>query len=209
MRALVFHTHGGPEQLRIEEVPEPELRLGDALVDVAAVSLNGFDPMILAGSTGLKTPLPMIPCGDYAGRVAAFAPDTDPGRFSIGDRVCPHPFVLGEGMTGETRRGAACERVRIPVANLISIPDGVSDTEAAALPIAYGTAYHLLERGGVGPGDQVLILGATGGVGTGCVQLAKRRGVLVGCRNPTFTRGLHVRAAFPTTSELEHPDLPR
>jgi alcohol dehydrogenase len=179
MRALVFHEHGGPERLRIEEIPEPELRPGDALVEVAATSLNGFDPQILSGSTGLKTPLPMIPCGDYAGRVAGFAPDTDPGPFAAGDRVCPFPFVLGEGMTGETRLGAACERVRIPVSNLIAIPDGVSDAQAAALPIAYGTAYHLLERGQVTAGDRVLILGATGGVGTGCLQLAKRRGAEV------------------------------
>ncbi len=179
MRALVFHEHGGPEKLRIEELPEPELRPGDALIEVAATSLNGFDPMILAGSTGLKTPLPMIPCGDYAGRIAGFAPDTDPGAFRVGDRVCPFPFVPGEGMTGETRVGAACERVRIPVANLIAIPDAVGDAEAAALPIAYGTAYHLMERGGIAAGDRVLILGATGGVGTGCVQLAKRRGAEV------------------------------
>lgn len=179
MRALVFHEHGGPERLRVEEIPEPELRRGDALVEVAAASLNGFDPMILAGSTGLKTPLPMIPCGDYAGRVVGFGPETDPGGFAVGDRVCPYPFVAGEGMTGETRLGAACERVRIPVSNLIRIPEGVSDAQAAALPIAYGTAHHLLERGEVGPGDKVLILGATGGVGTGCVQLARRRGAEV------------------------------
>ena len=121
-------------------------------MEVAAASLNGFDPMILAGTTGLRTPLPMIPCDDYAGRVAGFGPDTDAGGFAPGDRVCPFPFVLGEGMTGETRLGAACERVRIPVSNLIRIPDGVSDAQAAALPIAYGTAYHLLERGRLAAG---------------------------------------------------------
>lgn len=149
------------------------------MIEVAAASLNGFDPMILAGSTGLRTPLPMVPCGDCAGRILRFAPDTDPGPFAVGDRVCPFPFVLGEGMTGETRLGVACERVRTPVANLIAIPQAVSDVEAAALPIAYGTAYHLMERGSIGAGDKLLILGATGGVGTGCVQLARRRGAEV------------------------------
>ena len=82
--------------------------------------------MMLAGSTSLKTPMPMTPCGDFAGRILAFAEGTDPGRWSVGDRVCPFPFVQGEGMTGETRSGAACARVRMPVANLIGIPDAVS-----------------------------------------------------------------------------------
>ena len=180
MKAVVYHRHGSTDELRIEERPEPELQHGDALVEVAAASLNGFDPMMLAGSTSLETPMPMIPCGDFAGRILGFAEGTDAGGWSPGDRVCPHPFVLGEGMTGETRLGAACARVRIPVANLIAIPDAVSDVQAACLPIAYGTAYRLIvTRGAVQAGERVLVLGATGGVGTGCVQLAKRAGAEV------------------------------
>jgi len=180
VRAVVYHEHGSPEVLRVEEAAEPELREGDALIEVAATSMNGFDPMMLTGSTQLKTPMPMIPCGDYAGRIAGFGPNTDPGSWQVGDRVCPHPFVFGEGMTGETRSGAACERVRIPVQNLIAIPDAVSDVQAATLPIAYGTAYRMMRtRGEVREGETVLILGATGGVGTGCVQLAKSAGARV------------------------------
>jgi alcohol dehydrogenase len=180
MRAIVFHRHGPPSELRVEEFPEPEPRSGDAVIEVGATSLNGFDPMILAGSTSLKTPLPMIPCGDFAGRIVDFGPDTDPADWKIGDRVCPHPFVLGEGMTGETRLGAACERVRIPVRNLIAIPEGVNDVEAASLPIAYGSAYRMVQtRGRIASGEKVLVLGATGGVGTCCVQLAKRLGAEV------------------------------
>jgi alcohol dehydrogenase len=180
MRAVVYHRHGSPEELSVEEHPEPELRPGDALIGVAATSLNGFDPMMLAGTTSLKTPMPMIPGGDYAGRILGFAQGTDPGEWSVGDRVCPHPFVFGEGMTGETRTGAACERVRIPITNLIRIPDGVSDVQAASLPIAYGTAYRMMiTRGEIKSGERVLILGATGGVGTGCVQLAKSAGAEV------------------------------
>ncbi len=180
MRAIVFHRHGSVDELRVEDVPEPALRPGDALVQVGAASLNGFDPMMLAGSTSLKTPMPMIPCGDFAGRIVGFADGSDRGSWKEGDRVCPHPFVFGEGMTGETRIGAACERVRIPIANLIATPDGVSDVQAAALPIAYGTAYRMmLTRGRIAAGETVLILGATGGVGTGCVQLAKLLGATV------------------------------
>ena len=180
MRAVVFHRNGSLDELRVEEFPEPVAQRGDAIVDVAATSINGFDPMIVAGSTGLRTPFPMIPCGDYAGRIAAFGPDTDPGEWSIGDRVCPHPFVFGEGMTGETRLGAACEHVRIPIANLIRIPDGVTEEAAASLPIAYGTAHRLVHsRGRIQSGERVLVLGATGGVGTACVQLMHALGAEV------------------------------
>ena len=79
MRAVVFHEHGSTDLLHVEELPDPELRSGDALIEVGATSINGFDPQIVAGSTGLKTPLPMVPCGDYAGRIVGFGPDTDSG----------------------------------------------------------------------------------------------------------------------------------
>ena len=79
MRAVVFHEHGSTDLLHVEELPDPELRSGDALIEVGATSINGFDPQIVAGSTGLKTPLTMVPCGDYAGRIVGFGPDTDSG----------------------------------------------------------------------------------------------------------------------------------
>jgi len=180
MRAIVFHQHGSVSQLALESFPDPVAGPSDAILRVTATSLNGFDPMILAGTTGLKTPLPMIPCGDIAGEIVELGSEVDGGEWKIGDRVCPHPFVLGEGMTGETRLGAACELVRIPAANLIRIPDGVTDADAASLPIAYGTAYRMmLTRGKVRKGEKVLILGATGGVGTCCLQIAKAAGAEV------------------------------
>ena len=178
MKAARFARHGGVEELEVEDVPDPTCGPGDVVIRVGATSLNGFDPMILAGSTGLKTPLPMTPCGDFAGEIVELGVDVS--GWSVGDRVCPHPFVLGEGMTGETRVGAASQYVRIPASNLIATPDGVSDVQAAALPIAYGTAYRMMTtRGKVRPGETVLILGATGGVGTCCVQLAKAAGAEV------------------------------
>ncbi len=180
MRAVVFHEHGSVARLGIEEFPDPVGGPEDAILRVKATSLNGFDPMILAGTTGLKTPLPMIPCGDIAGEIVELGAGVAGGEWKIGDRVCPHPFVLGEGMTGETRLGAACEYVRIPARNLIRIPDRVSDVDAASLPIAYGTAYRMmLTRGQIQAGEKVLILGATGGVGTCCLQIAKSAGAEV------------------------------
>ena len=65
MRAVVFHEHGDVENLRVEDIEEPSLREGDALIEVGATSINGFDPQIVAGTTGLSTPLPTIPCGDH------------------------------------------------------------------------------------------------------------------------------------------------
>ncbi|MEO1056040.1 MAG: zinc-binding dehydrogenase [Actinomycetota bacterium] len=178
MRAIQFAQHGGVEQLRLADVADPTCGPNDVIIRVGAVSLNGFDPMILGGTTGLKTPLPMTPGGDFAGTIVATGPEVD--GWSVGDRMCPHPFVLGEGMTGETRLGAASEFVRIPASNLIATPDGVSDVDAASLPIAYGTAYRMMvTRGAVSDGEKVLILGATGGVGTCCVQLAKSAGAEV------------------------------
>lgn len=180
MKAIVFHRHGGVSELALEEFPDPQAGPKDVILRVEATSLNGFDPMILAGSTGLKTPLPMVPCGDVAGTITELGSEVKDGPWKLGDRVCPHPFVFGEGMTGETRLGAACEYVRIPASNLIAIPEGVSFVEAASLPIAYGTAYRMmLTRGRVSAGEKVLILGATGGVGTCCLQLAKAAGAEV------------------------------
>jgi alcohol dehydrogenase len=180
MKAAVFSEHGGIEKLRLEDIADPVCRPGDVIIRVGAISLNGFDPMILAGSTGLKTPLPMTPCGDFAGEIVELGGEVDGRKWHVGHRVCPHPFVLGEGMTGETRTGTASQFVRIPASNLIATPDGVSDIEAASLPIAYGTAYRMMTtRGQVKAGEKVLILGATGGVGTCCVQLAKSIGAEV------------------------------
>jgi len=180
MKAIVFHEHGSVSKLGLEDFPDPIAGPMDVILRVKATSLNGFDPMILAGSTGLKTPLPMIPCGDIAGEIVELGAEVSGSEWKIGDRICPHPFVFGEGMTGETRLGAACEFVRMPTANLIRIPDGVSDIDAASLPIAYGTAYRMmLTRGKVREGEKVLILGATGGVGTCCLQIAKAAGAEV------------------------------
>lgn len=194
MRAMAYTEHGPPSNIRPMALDVPELGPHDALIKVHAVSLNGFDPMMLQGETELKTPFPMVPGGDFAGEIVALGdkahiPDPDvpdfmslfpATRWKVGARVLPFPFVMGEGMTGETRRGACCEYMRMPVANLVPIPDAVSYEDAAALPIAYGTAYRMMVTNGkVRSGETVLVLGATGGVGTCAVQLAKAAGATV------------------------------
>lgn len=178
MRAAVFHEHGPCTSIRVEEVPEPAIGPDDVLIRVRAASINGFDPMIVQGTTQLKTPFPMIPGGDCAGEIARVGDNvTD---WQVGDRVLPFPMVPGEGMTGEVRVGVCSEYTRFPAGNLIPMPDDVAFEDAACLPIAYGTALRLVDdRAAIRPGEKVLILGATGGVGTCLVQLCKARGAHV------------------------------
>jgi alcohol dehydrogenase len=180
MKAAVYHEHGGTDRIRIEDVPAPVCGPRDAIVRVRAAALNGFDPMMLMKTTGLKTPLPMVPAGDAAGEVVETGSEVDAGLWPPGTPVTIYPMVPGEGMTGETRIGACSEYIRIPVANLVRMPDGLSFEDAASLPIAYGTALRMMRvRGRIAAGEKVLIWGATGGVGVACVQLAKAAGAEV------------------------------
>jgi alcohol dehydrogenase len=180
MKAIVYTSHGGTENLKYEDVGDPEPAADEVLIRVRAVSLNGFDPMILRGTTSLKTPFPMSPGGDFAGEIVSTGSAVDPSAWKAGDRVCPYPYIEGRGMTGETLPGACRELVTMPVKNLLRMPEKLSFTDAATLPIAYGTALRMMRtRGAIRSGEKVLILGATGGVGTCCVQLAAAAGAEV------------------------------
>lgn len=195
MKAIVFEEHGSVANLKLTDFPDPEVGTGEVLVRVHAVSLNGFDPMILAKIPGLKTPLPMIPGGDVAGEIAEIGAGIDAGQARVGDRVMIDPLIAKKGgVLGETLRGGACEYVAVPIENLIAIPDNVSYEQAAALPIAYGTAHRMMiTRGGVKSGDRVLILGATGGVGTCCLQLAKLMGAEVAVCTSSAEKGARLK----------------
>jgi alcohol dehydrogenase len=196
MKAIVFEEHGGTEKLLYTDFPTPEPMEGECLVKVRAVALNGFDPMILNKIPGLKTPLPMIPGGDVAGEVAGFGPGGNAGSWKIGDRVLIDPQMTAKGgVLGETVIGGAAEYVAVPLENLIAIPEGVSFEDAAALPIAYGTAHRMmLTRGRVTAGDKVLVMGASGGVGTCCIQIAKMVGAEVAACTSSAAKGAKLRA---------------
>src|SRR5580692_9675123 len=112
MKAIVFHQHGPLENLRYEDFPEPEPGPGDCLVAVRAVSLNGFDPMVLRGIPGLRTPLPMIPGADVAGEIVELGVAVKQGRWKIGDRVMVIPNQP-DGMMGETKRGGCSDLVAV------------------------------------------------------------------------------------------------
>ncbi|MGI9412953.1 MAG: zinc-binding dehydrogenase [Hyphomicrobiales bacterium] len=178
MKAAQFHEHGDTANIRWDDFPDPECGADDVVIKVHAAALNGFEPMILLKTTALKTPLPMIVAGDGAGEIVELGANVD--GWAAGDRVSVYPMVPGEGMTGETRLGICAEYHRIPATNIVRMPDDLSFEHAASLPIAYGTALRMMKtRGQVAAGEKVMILGAAGGVGTACVQLAKAAGAEV------------------------------
>lgn len=180
MTAVFFEAHGGPERLRIADRPIPDVSGDLVLVRVRAFALNGFDPMVLRGIPELPIPLPMIPCADCAGEIAALGEAVDRGRWRLGDRVSVLPLQPGRGMMGETLPGVAAQYCAVPQSALAPLPESVSFVAAAALPTAYGAAMRMIaHRAEVARGERVLILGAGGGVGVACVQIAGLRGAEV------------------------------
>jgi alcohol dehydrogenase len=180
MRAVVLREHGGPENLVYEtDFPDPTPRPGDVIVGVKATSLNYHDIFTRNGMPGIKIDMPMI-CGlDVAGEITELGADVT--GWSVGDRVLVDPRNRVEGgLVGETIHGGLAEYCRVPDHQLIAIPDGVTFAEAASLPVAYGTAHRMMVTiGKISEGEKCLILGASGGVGTGCVMLAKMAGAEV------------------------------
>jgi len=200
MKAVIFEEHGSVENLKFTDVPDPQLENEMAIVRVRAVALNGFDPMIIKGIPGLTTPLPMIPGGDVSGDIYEISDCVEAEGFSIGDRVLIDPAIPKSGdkkggVLGETVLGGACELIAVPVRNLIPIPDNVSFEDAAALPIAYGTAYRMMiTRAQVAKNNKVLILGASGGIGTCCLQLSKLAGAEVAVCTGSIEKGEVLRS---------------
>jgi len=182
VKAIVFDEHGGLDVLRYDDVPTPQPGPGEVRVAVEACSLNYHDVFTRRGMPGIKTPLPMIPGCDAAGRVDAVGDGVD--GWTGGDRVLVDPVQWTDDgriqMIGDTRWGAYAEHVIVDARQLMALPEEVSTVDASCLPVAYGTAHRMLfTRGGVTAGETVFVLGASGGVGTCCVLLAKLVGATV------------------------------
>jgi len=173
VRAVAIKAHGGLDQVTLRtDWPEPAAGPGQAVVEVKACGLNYLDVFVLQGMPGLPVQMPRIPGGDIAGVVHSVGAGV--GREWIGRRVLIDPHIKPGGALGEHANGGLCERIAIEAENLIPMPDAVTFEQAASLPIAYGTAHRMMiTRGRLEAGELVLILGASGGVGTGCVQIAK------------------------------------
>lgn len=185
MKAQVIRSHGDIDQLTYEENwPDPVPEDGHVVIRVRACTLNYHDLFTLHGMPGIKVPMPIIMGIDMAGTVAAVGPNC--GDWKEGDRVLVDPLSRERyTLLGETVDGGLAEYCKVPANQLIALPEEVSFESAAALPVAYGTAYRMMVvRGGMqldgkSTDKKVFILGASGGVGTCCVQLAKLTGAEV------------------------------
>ncbi|WP_321911145.1 quinone oxidoreductase family protein [Paraburkholderia sp. J11-2] len=180
MKAIVLREHGGLDKLRLETAfPDPAAGPGDVVLRVKAASLNYHDVFTRRGMPGINLPFPVIIGLDVAGEIVAVGEGVRDWR--PGDRVLVDPIDrVDGGLVGETTHGGLAELCRVPAHQLIRLPDDVSFDEAAALPVAYGTALRMMRRiGQIEAGERVLILGASGGVGVCAVQLAKLAGAEV------------------------------
>jgi alcohol dehydrogenase len=180
VKALVLREQGAEAWPVIErDFPDPVMGEGDVLVKVRATSLNYHDVFTRRGMPGIKIPLPLIMGLDCAGEIAGIGSGVQ--GWSVGDRVLidPRNRVDG-GLVGETIQGGLAELCVARAHQLIRIPNELSYVDAAALPCAYGSALRMMYTiGGVSRGERILILGASGGVGVCCVQLAKLAGATV------------------------------
>lgn len=188
MKAIVFHQHGGPGVLKYEDGPEPVPRANDALVRVKACALNHLDLWVRRGLPNVPIPLPHIPGSDIAGEIAKIGADVTNVR--VGQKVVLAPLVsCGKcpaclaGLDNYCRQatnlgymidGGCAEFVRAPEVNCLPYPENLKWEEAAAIPLVFQTAWHMLiTRAQLQPGEDVLILGAGSGVGSAAIQIAK------------------------------------
>ncbi|ARP85326.1 quinone oxidoreductase family protein [Bordetella genomosp. 9] len=180
MKAIVLHEHGGADKLTLDrQFPDPRPGPDDVVIRVKASSLNYHDVFTRRGMPGIRLPFPVIIGLDVAGEIAEVGSEVR--DWKPGDRVLVDPIDrVNGGLVGETTHGGLAELCRVAAHQLIRLPDEVSFTEAASLPVAYGTALRMMETiGRVQAGEKVLILGASGGVGVCAVQLAKLAGATV------------------------------
>lgn len=194
MKAVLFRQHGGPEVLEYTDFPTPEPKRGEALIRLRAAALNRMDITVRNGWPGLKLEWPHINGADGAGEVAALGQDST--GFNVGDRVAINAN-LGCGkcdaclsgwdnmcrewhLLGETVRGTYAEFISLPVRQLYKLPSDFDFHAAAAAALVYQTAWHsLITRGNLRAGEIVVIVGASGGVNSASIQVAKFSGAQV------------------------------
>ena len=180
MKALLLARHGELEDLRVvDDHPMPTARDGHVVIRVRASSFNHHDVFTVKGMPGIKVPLPVVIGLDMAGEIHEIGPGLDgsPQGWKVGSRVLVNPLNRKLGLMGEMLDGGMAEYCLVSADQLIPMPDNVSFVDAAALPVAYGTAHRMLvTHQTVSRGEKVLVLGAAGGVGMACVILAKKIG---------------------------------
>ena len=188
MQAVRFHEHGGPEVLKYEAAPDPKIAANEVLVEVKACALNHLDLWLRRGVSDWKLPLPHIVGSDVSGEVAEVGSLVK--RVKAGERVllcpgmsCGQCEACFKGLDSACRNytvlgvfvdGGYAELVKAPEVNVIPIPGDLSFDEAAAVPLVFLTAWHMLfTRAQLRPGEDVLVVGAGSGVGSAAIQIAK------------------------------------
>jgi NADPH2:quinone reductase len=159
MRAVLCREFGPPEYLTVEEVEDPVANAGQVIVDVRACAINFPDVLIIQNLYQFKPDLPFSPGGEVAGVVSA-----------VGDHV--EGVAVGDRVFGTAGWGGLAEKLAMPAASVMRVPDGIDLVHASAFTYAYGTSYHALQdRARLQPGETLLVLGAAGGVGLAAVEL--------------------------------------
>jgi NADPH:quinone reductase-like Zn-dependent oxidoreductase len=198
MRAVLLHGHGGFEQLEYRhDVPVPAPAAGEVLIRIGAAAVNNTDINTRigwysksaaavaqdAGWSGAAVQFPRIQGADACGRIVAVGAGVDAAR--IGERVLVDPVLRPPASAaqpayfGSDRDGAFADFATVPASNACRIASELSDVELACFPCSYGAAENMLTRARVAAAETILVTGASGGVGTAAVQLARRRGARV------------------------------
>jgi len=223
MKAVRFHEHGDASVLRYENAPDPMPAPGEVLVRVRACALNHLDLWQRRGIERVKIPFPHISGADVAGEIAEpgssgfgagtrvmLQPGISCGRcracLSGRDNECPSYDVLGYQSAG-----GYAQLVKVPAANVIPLAEGIDFVQAAAFPLTFVTAWHMLvTRAQVRPGEDVLVLAGGSGVGQAAIQIAKLHGARViatGGSDEKLARARQVGADAVINHHAE--DLPR
>ncbi len=167
MRAALCTTYGGPEVVTVTDIPTPEPGAGEVRVAVHVGAINFPDLLVIANTYQMSAPLPFVTGSEFAGVVTAVGDSVE--RFAVGDRVFGSCFV-----------GAFADELVVGAGALTPIPPDVDDRVAAAFGVAYKTAYHVLRSvAALRPGEELVVLGAGGGVGSAAVQLGVALGATV------------------------------
>ncbi len=188
MKAIRFYEHGASDQLRFEDVPDPVAGPGEVVVRVKACALNYLDVWQRRGLPGIQIPMPHISGSDVAGIVERVGPGVEhvkPGERTLVNPglSCMHCELCYQGNDNQCRNysvlgnfhdGGYAEQVKIPAVNALPYPGDMPFFEAAALPLVFMTAWHMLvTRCALRAGEEVLVLGAGSGVGSAAIQIAK------------------------------------
>ncbi len=172
-----MHGFGGREQLVVEDVSDPEPGPGEVRIKVDVCALNHVDVDIREGISRFEISLPHILGLEVVGRVERLGEGAE--GFQVGERVMPY-LLGGDRFIGVSGPGGYADYVLAPTKQLVSVPESISDEQAGALQVAFGTAWHMLfGRGGLRIGETVLINSVSSGIGSAAVQLAHLAGAFV------------------------------